>query len=133
MKYIFIVIFLFLPTVVFADTYEGATGFAQSFGDYLNDFWSFFNDDVPSFFDRMFIFFFEKLTLFWITTKLEMIKLSWLIAKGVIENFQIGSKLLAATSLLPNDVQAAFIDLRLFDAVNLLIQAYVTRFVLRIF
>lgn len=60
MKNLILLIFFLLPLFTFADTYEGAAGAAKSFGDYITDFWDFFDNDVPSFFDRALAFIVEK-------------------------------------------------------------------------
>mgnify|MGYP003147467124 FL=1 len=48
-----------------------------------------------------------------------------------MENFQIASKLASAISVLPQDVKGALVDLRILDGVNIVLQAYVARYVLR--
>ena len=58
-------------------------------------------------------------------------KLAWTVAKAVFENFQIGSKLANAATALPRDVQAAIVDMRLFDGLNIVINAFIARYVMR--
>ena len=131
MKILILLIFFLLPLFTFADTYESAAGAAKSFGDYITDFWDFFDNDVPSFFDRALAFIVEKVTLIRITMEIQTMKLAWTTAKAIMENFQIASKLASAISVLPQDVKGALVDLRILDGVNIVLQAYVARYVLR--
>ncbi|MBQ4852835.1 DUF2523 family protein [Pseudoalteromonas sp. MMG012] len=132
MKYVTLIIFvLFLPFFAFADTYTGVAGAAQAMGDFFTDIWSFLDDDVPSFFERALAFFIEKLTLLRIAAQLEAIKLSWSVAKVVMENYQIASKVLSAANSLPRDVKAALLDMRFFDGLNIITQAFLARYVMR--
>lgn len=124
---------LFIPSLAFANipVYEGISGLAEAIGNFFTDIWNFLLADLPSFFNRAMQWFFLELSLFMINAEIESIKFAWSIAKSVMEGFQISSKITAASSALPPDVQAAVVDMRLFDAVNIIIQAYISRYVLR--
>ncbi|KTF16889.1 DUF2523 family protein [Pseudoalteromonas sp. H105] len=125
-------IFLFIPMLaIAADEPTGLANFAQKVGDYFTDIWSFLDDDVPSFFERALAYIVEKWTLMRIAAELEAIKLAWSVAKTILENFQIASKVTSASNALPQDVKAALVDMRFFDGVNIIIQALVARYVLR--
>lgn len=127
----FILVLLFTPLFASADTYQDAAGVAKSIGDYFSDFWDFFDNDVPNFFQRALTYILEKIVLFKINAQIEATKLAWSVAKAVFENFQIGSKLANAATALPRDVQAAIVDMRLFDGLNIVINAFIARYVMR--
>lgn len=129
-KYFFYILLL-IPFFVSAENYQDTAGVAKSIGDYFTDFWDFFDNDVPSFFQRAVSYLVEKVVLFKINAQIEAMKLAWTIAKAVFENFQIGSKLASAASALPQDVKAAIVDMRLFDGLNIIINAFIARYVLR--
>lgn len=129
-KYLFIFLLL-TPFFVLADTYQDTAGVAKSLGDYFTDFWDFFDNDVPNFFQRALAYITEKIVLFKINAQIESMKLAWTVAKSIFENFQIGSKLANAASALPQDVKAAIVDMRLFDGLNIVINAYIARYVMR--
>ena len=122
---------LLTPLFVSADTYQDTAGAAKSMGDYFTDFWDFFDNDVPNFFQRTLNYIIEKIVLFKINAQIESMKLAWTVAKAVFENFQIGSKLANAATALPRDVQAAIVDMRLFDGLNIVINAFIARYVMR--
>ncbi|WP_462181560.1 DUF2523 family protein [Pseudoalteromonas gelatinilytica] len=130
---IVILLLLFIPSIVLANdtTYEGFQGAAQAMGDFFSDIWAFFDDDVPSFFERALAYIIEKIILFQIAAQIEAMKLAWSVAKAVIENFQVASKIANAVNALPQDVQAAISDMRILDGLNIIIQAFVARYVLR--
>lgn len=131
MKKLLFISLLFLPFLVLADTYEDAAGASQMVADGFGDLWTYFFEDVPSLLQRIFNFVYEKafeIKLYF--TQMALIA-SWTIAKEIIESFQIMSSITSSISGLPIDVRQALVDMRLFDALNLLLQAQVTRFVLR--
>jgi hypothetical protein len=131
MKKLLFVFVLFFPFLVFADTYNDIAGASQMIADSFDDLWVYFFDDVPSMFQRAFNYAYEfafKIKLYFVEMSL---KASWAIAKELIESFQIMSSITSSITILPQDVRQALVDMRLFDAINLLLQAQVTRFVLR--
>lgn len=131
MKKILFISLLFLPFLVLADTYQDAAGASQMVADSFGDLWTYFFEDVPSFFERMFKYVYEfafQIKLYFFEMAL---KASWTIGKEIIESFQIMSSITSGVSALSPDVRQALVDMRLFDGINLLLQAHVTRFVLR--
>lgn len=129
----FILISLFLPFFALAEpaNYDGFEGAATAMGNFFTDIWAFLDDDVPNFFERMIAYVVEKITLMRISAQLEAMKLAWSVAKAIMENFQLASKVLAAANGLPQDVKAALVDMRFFDGFNIIIQALLARYVMR--
>lgn len=126
-----LLIMLFLPLFVLADTYTGEQGVAQMHGDFITDLWSYFESDVPNFIQRMYSYYIEYITIGYIAVKIEMVKLSWSVAERILENYDIASRIIAQAESLPQDVKAMLIDIRFFDGLNFIIQAGVSRFVMR--
>ncbi|MEI4549468.1 DUF2523 family protein [Pseudoalteromonas spongiae] len=126
-----LLIMLFLPLFVLADTYTGEQGVAQMHGDFITDLWSYFESDVPNFIQRMYSYYIEYITIGYIAVKIEMVKLSWSVAERILENYDIASRIIAQADSLPQDVKAMLIDIRFFDGLNFIIQAGVSRFVMR--
>lgn len=121
----------FLPFFVLANEPSGLAVFAQKTGDFFTDTWAFFDDDVPSFLKRSAIYIAEQAVMFKIKAQIETIKFAWSVAKAVLENFEVSSKIVAAADSLPQDVKAALVDMRLFDGLTIVVQALATRYVLR--
>ena len=128
-------ILVMLPFLAFANTttYEDAAGTSQMLADNITGFWTYLFDDMPSALER----FWAWLLQYWVQMKLyaqlELMKFSWGVAKAMIENLSIMSQITAQISVLPIDARQALIDMRLFDAINLLIQAWMTKFVMGTF
>lgn len=130
---ILLIVFLILPFFAFAEettTYTGVSGGLQALNDRLVDFWDFFQTDVPSIFTRFTAWAIEWIGYikFWLL--LESTKFAWAVAKVMIENLTLGSQLASAMSALPNDIKQFGLDSGLWDGMNLLLQALVTRYVL---
>ncbi|WP_440053035.1 DUF2523 family protein (plasmid) [Pseudoalteromonas sp. T1lg65] len=123
--------FLFLSPVALASHYDGYQGVFSFMNDFVSDIWDFLDTDLPNFITRFFAWFVEYATLLRLKIELETIKFSWQVSKNIIENFQIASRITSAANQLPADVRAALVDMRAFDALNVVIQALITRYVMR--
>ncbi|MGL1956083.1 MAG: DUF2523 family protein [Colwellia sp.] len=125
-------LFLFLPFEVFSDTYQDAAGTSQMVADSFDNLWGFFFDDVPNMFQRFTswaVIWFVKIKLYFY---LESIKFFWGVAKVIIADLNIMSQITANMSLLPQDVRQACVDMRFFDGVNLLLNAFLTKFIMNL-
>ncbi|WP_281556537.1 DUF2523 family protein [Thalassomonas sp. RHCl1] len=134
MKKLFLFSLLLLPALVYANTqtYQDAAGTSQMLADSIGDFWTYLFTDTPNMLHRFAAWLLE----YWVQLKLyvylELMKFSWGVAKVIIEDLSIMSQITAQMSLLPIDVRQAFVDMRLFDGINLILNAYVTKFVMRL-
>ncbi|WP_024609902.1 DUF2523 family protein [Pseudoalteromonas sp. TB64] len=131
-------ILIFAPFVVFGadepvEVGQGIQAAATTASNFIEDIWDFFDNDIPSFFQRAVAYILEKVVLFKINAQIEAAKLSWSVAKTILESFEVGSQIANAATALPQDVQAALVDMRLFDGLNIIIQAFVARYVMRFF
>ncbi len=131
MKKIILGVFLFVPFIAMGDTYQDIAGASQMVADSFSEMWTYFFDDVPSMLQRLtgwLVVWLVKAKLF---VKLELMQYSWGVAKVIIADLNIMSQITAQMTALPQDVRQALIDMRLFDGINLLFQAWMTRFVMR--
>ncbi|WP_417356610.1 MULTISPECIES: DUF2523 family protein [Gammaproteobacteria] len=126
MKRLFLFALLFSP-MAFADS---PGGFFEEVYGYLQSFWDAINNDVPSFFQRMVAYAIE--TLMYIKFYLMWLSLdfAWGVAKAILDDFQISELLLSLFNQLPDDLRQFLIDIKLFDAIGMMLNAHVTRFVL---
>lgn len=123
-------IFLFVPFLAAADTYTDIGGASQMVADSFTDLWDYMYTDVPDMIQRAIAYF-----IMWsVKGKLEFYKMfipyAWGIAQVIIADLNIMSQITSNMSALPVDVRQAFIDMRLFDGINLLLHASVTKFVM---
>lgn len=92
------------------------------------DFWSLTTESIPSMFERFLAWLLEWYVLAQIFAFKSALEISWNVASVILEDLALGSKLNVAIGFLPNDVQAALVQFRILDAIELIFQAYVTRF-----
>ncbi len=130
MKKIILCLFLFVPFLALGDTYQNAAGTSQMIADSFGEMWTYFFDDVPSMFQRLTAWAVVWLVKAKLFIQLELMQYSWGVAKVIIADLNIMSQITAQMSLLPQDVRQALVDMRLFDGINLLLNAYMTKFVM---
>jgi hypothetical protein len=130
MKKIILLTILMFPTLVFADIYQDIAGSSQMIADELGGFWTFFFEDIPSIITDFFKYFMQIALEVRLFIMSHMLLASWAIAKELIESLQIMSTITSNLNILPQDVKQVLVDTRLFEGVNLIFQAYVTRFVM---
>jgi len=131
LSFSFFILFYLFPYIAYADTYQDAAGTSQMLADNISLFWKFLFDDTPTLWHRFWswaVKWYVKAKLF---AYLEALKFSWIVGKEIIIDLNIMSQITAQISALPQDVRQAFVDMRLFDGLNLLLNAYMTRFVMR--
>jgi len=130
MIYLFVFFVLLLPFVAFGDTYQDVAGTSQMIADEFKHLWDFMYDDNPSFIKRTAVGLTAEAAKAKFFVQLELIKFGWSVAESLINDLQIMSEITAQSSLLPQDVRQALVDMRFMDGLNLLVQAIVTRYVL---
>lgn len=123
--------FIFVPFLALGDTYQDIGGASQMVADSFDEMWTYFFDDIPTLFQRATGWFIVWSVKAKIYMQLELMQYSWGVAKVIIADLNIMSQITAKMALLPQDVKQALVDMRLFDGINLLFQAFMTRFVMR--
>lgn len=135
MKYLFIIL-LFFPVVTFA----AAPGAGQdwSFGAFFSSVYEFFSDvhdffftEVPGLFERAYAYFFEYYILLKIKAMIWSIDFSVGVAKVILSDIGLVSALQNAFDALPQNLYAAFTQLGIPRALNMILEAVITRFVMR--
>ncbi|QTE84363.1 DUF2523 family protein [Shewanella algae] len=129
--FIALAVLFFMPSA-YANT-GGIAGFAQQVIDYGADFWLAITEGVPDMFMRMTAWAFEAAVYLKFMLYLEGIKFSWGVAKLVLQDLSISQTLNTFAGALPSTLRAVLVDIRFFDAVNVILQAFVTRMVMRFF
>ncbi|MCE9783717.1 MULTISPECIES: DUF2523 family protein [Shewanella] len=133
MKY-FIFVLLFVPVLAFAaDGQSGLGGALQSIRDFGNDIQFFLSESVPNFFHRLAAYVFEAVIYVKYVLFLESVKFSWNVAKVILSDLAVSEHIMNAMSALPPSIRAGIVDLRIVDAINIILNAYASRFVLRMF
>lgn len=129
-KLILFLFLAFLPFFVFSQEYKDAAGTSQMIADSFDELWTFLFTDTPNMIERFMAYLVQK----WVEIKLwayfEFIKLSFNIAKVILADLNVMSTITSQMSLLPQDVRQVLVQTRLVDGINLIVQAYATRFVM---
>ncbi|MDU4190655.1 MAG: DUF2523 family protein [Aeromonas sp.] len=99
-------------------------------GDRLNGIHYTITEEVPGLFHRFTAWGIEFYTLCVITAKLEMLKFAYLVAKQITTDINLSGYLLSSLSQLPSGVRWALEKINFVNGLNLIINAYITRFVL---
>ena len=130
--FLFIVFITLFSSSAYAES-GGIASFAQNVINYFADFWLVITEGVPSLFVRIGAWIFEAAIYLQLLLYFESIKFAWSVAKLVLEDLSISSTLGTFFSALPPTVRAILIDIRIPDAINVILNAFVTRAVLRFF
>lgn len=125
MKYVIFAILL-LPVPAFADTGIGA--FFSWIVELGDSFWTLATDTAPSVIERFFAWVIEWAVMIKAYLFYQSIQFSWSVASVILEDIALGSQLNAALGFLPQDIQAALVQMRILDGVEIIIQAFVARF-----
>ncbi len=129
--FVFIVFAGFSTNALAADS--GIQEFAQSVLDFGSDFFYAITEGVPNMLVRLGAWAFEAAVYLKFMLYLESIKFAWSVAKLVLEDLSISSTLSSFFSALPPTARAILVDIRFPDAVNVILNAFVTRAVMRFF
>lgn len=130
MRNLIIVALLVLPSVAFAA--DSSSSFLDYVGQQLNDLHYAITEEVPGIFHRFVSWGVEYYTLAMLTAKLHMIKFAYLVAKQIATDINISAYLLSSISQMPEGVRWALQELGFANGLNLLINVYITRFVMNI-
>lgn len=129
MKYL-ILLALFVAPVALAS--DGLGGLAQDLIDYAELGKFFITDGVPSFLERLAAWAVQFYLYIKFTMYLEMLKFSWNVAKVILDDLSISVYLQSAFNAMPPALRAFAIDCRFVDAINVVINAYFTKIVMRV-
>ena len=129
-KYIFIIFIMLISGTVKADVYTDIAGTSQMIADSFEDLWTFFFTDTPNMIERFMAYMIQKFLELKLYAYAEFLKISYNVAKAMIENLNVMSTITSQMNLLPQDIQQAIAQTRLIDGFNILIQARLTKFIM---
>lgn len=130
MRNIIIMALFVMPSVAFAA--DGSSSFLDYVGQQLNDLHYAITEEVPGIFHRFVAWGVEYYTLAMLTAKLHMIQFAFMVAKQISTDINIAGYLSSAISQLPSGVRWGLQELGFANALNLLVNVYITRFVMNI-
>lgn len=99
--------------------------------EFLENISKFFTDGIYNFFVELWAWFVVKFSVAWIEFQIAAMKFAWDIAKQIVVDLGLAEKVNAAWSGLPAQIYSTAAFFRLPDAFNMILNAGITRFVLR--
>ena len=128
MRLLILLFCLFISFDSFADD-SGMFGFFGSVEAFFTDIWFYITDVIP----RKITEFIFWLKLYLAYSKfymmLELLRFAHEVALSFIQQLNINEVINVAIDNLPQDLRKAAVDMRVFDALSLLIEALITRMV----
>jgi len=98
--------------------------------EFLQSLSDFAQDGIYEFSESWIAFFIGKLTIWYIEMKISSITFAWEIAQSILSALSVTQSIAASFGALSPDVRSAVGFFRIPEAVNMLIGAAATRFVL---
>ncbi|MBV7296617.1 DUF2523 family protein [Enterovibrio paralichthyis] len=137
MKYYSPVLFLALFAVApysFADDQSVVTYFTDAYDWIVNvlEEISAFITGIPDFIERSVAYMIEASVLIKVKMMIHTVDFAYGVAQHILVDLSIDSLLRRAISSLPSEYQGLFGAVGLFKAINIIIEAAVTRFVLKV-
>jgi hypothetical protein len=128
MKYLFLVFVLLFSSFSFASGTQ-SIGFFDGIFKFFYDLFYFFTDVVPSVITQFFVY----LSTYVLYIKFVLLKASLefahSVALGFLDLADVTGVINSAISSLPSDLQQVAADIRFFDGLTLIVEAFITRFV----
>lgn len=128
MRALFFVV-LMLPAMAYAQE-SGLGAFFSGANQFFSDISDFFMHDTPSMIQRAFAYLLEWGAYLKFYVQYESMKFAWGVAKLILEDLAFGTQLQQLLTPLPQDVKATLASFRVMDAIEILITAHVTRYVM---
>lgn len=121
---------LMVPFVVMANPVTDDSGLFQTVFDFFEDMQNFFFVQFPEMVNRWWAWLIIWVTKAKIYALTQSMILAWDIAKQILINLNVMSQIATQVNGLPQDVKQVIVDTGVLDGINLVINAYATRYVM---
>lgn len=105
----------------------------ESFIEYFNSSTDFLNSGIYDFFTELLAQFVEYYAISVIQAKIFFMQIGWGVASNLLQNLGLSASIDRAWGNLDYDLLSYLTFFRIPEALNILLQASVTRFILRLF
>lgn len=99
--------------------------------NFFNTIWNFLSNGIYDLLVWVFRSFIEFYTLATLKIQLFALTLGWDVAKGIIVDMQLSSRLQGFFDALPSSVSVNLLALRIPECISIILTAYITRYVIR--
>ncbi|WP_042149489.1 MULTISPECIES: hypothetical protein [unclassified Pseudoalteromonas] len=125
MRY-FIIFTLFFSSSVFAADFD----FIATIGSIFESIWIFISEDIPYFFERLLAYIIKYTVLLKFNTLIHTTEFAYSIATDILQTLNLTQIINSSIGRLDSDLVQTLINIRFFDAAQLIIEACLTRFIL---
>ena len=135
MKLLTLFLFLFSSSVIAADTPTVDWSFGEFFTSVSNFFIAveyFIFEAIPQMIDDLKIYMTFWVIKIYIQMKMSSVEMSFAVAELLLSHFGFSSLFDSALSSLPADTKALISQYGLIRAINIIIEAYIARFILNL-
>jgi hypothetical protein len=127
MRIIFLLFIMFCSFDVFAST---GFSFVDSISQFFGAIWNFFTISIPNFITNAFVYILKYIILAKINSIIFFTDVSYSIAVSFLQSVNLTDILNTAFASLDSDLVQTLIDIRFFDGAQLIIEAFVARYIL---
>lgn len=124
MRILFIVFILFFSSASFAG------GFTDSISSFFMSIWEYLTVDIPLFFQSLFVYILKYIVLAKIDSLIWFTEFAYSIAVSFIDNMNMTDVIQSSLGQLDSDIVQTLIDVRFFDCFQLIVEAFVARYIL---
>lgn len=130
MRIIISLTLFFISFAALSETYQGEGGAFQMISDNFKTFKDLVFLDVPSLLQRWVAYLIELSVKIKLYIEIKAVEFAWGVAKQLLLNIGIMSEITAQVGALNQDLKQALVHMRLFDGLNIVLTAHMTRYVL---
>jgi hypothetical protein len=125
-------IFLILIIILFSfDVHaSSAIPFVDSISNFFSSIWNFLVITLPNFIQNLFAYILKYIILSKISSLIFFTDIAYSVASTFLQNISLTDILNSTFSSLDSDLVQTLIDIRFFDSAQLIIEAFVARFIL---
>ena len=122
-------VFMLFPSFACAGMIDGISGFFSSLLGYVESFWAFLTVGIPTIIGDFFVWLSSYLLYLKFTFLLSGLEFAHSVSTTFLEMINISDAINVAIDALPQDFKQIAIDIRFFDALTLVIEAWITKMV----
>jgi hypothetical protein len=126
-RFIFVLFVLLFSSSSFAGV--GITDFFGEVSAFFESIWYFITTTIPSVINSFFVWVYSYALYLYFSFLFAGIEFSHSVALTFLDMININEVVNTAAGALPSDMKQAAIDMRFFDALTLIVEAAITRFV----
>jgi len=121
---------LFIIFVLLFSSSSFAGGFTDSVASFFVSMWEYLTLDIPLFLKNFLTWLLQYIMLAKLTSMIFFSQLAYTVASTFIDNLSLVDVIQTSIGSLDSDIVQTLIDVRFFDAFTLIMEAFVTRYIL---